>query len=57
MESNLLHQNNKLIILLAKNGRISAGKASRHMHHLFFWVTDKIEKGDVTVEHCRTKEI
>ena len=34
-----------------------AGKASRHIHHRFFLVTDKIEKGDVSVEHRGTKEM
>ena len=52
-----LYQDNKSTILLAKNGRMSAGKASRHIHHRFFLITDKIEKGDVTVEHRGTKEM
>ena len=57
IDNNLLYQDNKLTILLAKNGRMSAGKASRHIHHRFFLVTDKIEKGDVSVEHGGTKEM
>ena len=36
---------------------MSAGKASRHIHHRFFLITDKIEKGDVSVEHRGTKEM
>ena len=35
IDNNLLYQDNKLTILLAKNGRMSAGKASRHIHHRF----------------------
>ena len=56
---NLLYQDNKSTILLAKNGRMLAGKGSRHrhIHHRFFLITDKIEKGDVTVEHRGTKEM
>ena len=57
IDNNLLYQDNKSTILLAKNGRMSAGKASRHIHHRFFLITDKIEKGDVTVEHRGTKEM
>ena len=57
IDNNLLYQDNKSTILLAKNGHMSAGKGSRHIHHRFFLITDKIEKGDVTVEHRRTKEI
>ena len=58
IDNNLLYQdNNKSTILLAKNGRMSAGKASRHIHHRFFLATDKIEKSDVAVEHRGTKEM
>ena len=42
---------------MAKNGLISAGKASRYIHHRFFIITDKIEKGNVLVEHWGTKEM
>ena len=57
IDNNLLYQDNKSTILLAKNGRMSAGKASRHIHNRFFLITDKIQKGDVTVEHRGTKEM
>ena len=57
VDNNVLYQDNKSTILLAKNGRMSAGKASRHIHHRFFLITDKIQKGDVTVEHRGTKEM
>ena len=36
---------------------MSVGKASRHIHNHFFLITDKIEKGDVSVEHRGTKEM
>ena len=35
MNNSLLNQDNMSTILLAKNGRVSAGKASRHIHHHF----------------------
>ena len=57
VDSNVLYQDNKSTILLAKNGRMSAGKASRHIHHRFFLITDKIQKGEVAVEHRGTKEM
>ena len=43
--------------LLTKNGRMFAGKASRNIHHRFFLITDKTEKGDLSVEHRGTKEM
>ena len=51
INNNLLYQDNKSTILLAENGRMSAGKASRHIHHRFFLMTDKIKKRGVSVEH------
>ena len=39
IESNILYQDNKSTILLAKNGRMSAGKNSKHIHHRFFLVS------------------
>ena len=57
IDNNLSYQDSKLTILLSKNGRMSAGKASRHIHHRFFLVTDKIEKGDVSVEHRQAEEM
>ena len=57
IDNNLLYQDNKSTILLAKNGRMSANKASRHIHHRYFLIADKIKKGDITVEHRGTKEM
>ena len=56
-DNSLLYQDNKFAVLLAKNVCMSAGKASRHIHHRFFLIADKIEKGDVSVEHQGTEEI
>ena len=57
VENNVLYQDNKSTILLAKNGRMSAGKASKHIKNRFYLVTDKIAQGDLTVEHRPTKEM
>ena len=42
IDNYLLYQDNKSSIVLAKNGRMFAGKANRHIHHRFFLITDKI---------------
>ena len=36
IENNILYQDNKSTILLAKNGRMSAGKNSKHIKNRFF---------------------
>ena len=48
VESNVLYQDNKSTILLAKNGRMSAGKNSKHIKNRFFLVSDKIAHGTGT---------
>ena len=57
IETNLLYQDNKSTILLAKNGRISVGKNSKHTKNRFFLVTDKIVQGDLEVQYAPTKEM
>ena len=57
IDNNLLYQDNKSTILLAKNGRMSEGKTSRRIHHRVFLITNKIEKEDVSVEHRDAKEM
>ena len=56
IESNLLYHDNKSTILLAKNGRISAGKNSRHIN-FFLLITDKVAQGDLEVRHMGTKSM
>ena len=54
---NVVCQDNKSAILLEKNGRASTGKRSGHINVRYFFVTDRIEKNELTVEHCPTKEM
>ena len=49
IKNNVLYQDNKSTILLAKNGRISAGKASKHIKNRFFLITDKIAQEELTI--------
>ena len=57
IESNVLYQDNKSTILLAKNGRMSAGKNSRHIKNRFFLITDKVAQGDLEIRHTGTKSM
>ena len=41
IENNILYQDNKSIILLAKNGRMSAGNNSKHIKNRFLLITEK----------------
>ena len=57
IEKNILYQDNRSAILLETNGRKSAGKRSRALNIRYFFMTDQIEKGNVSVEYCPTDEL
>ena len=54
---NILYQDNKSTILLAKNGRWSSSKRTKHINNRYFLVKDKIDRGELEVQHCGTKEM
>ena len=55
--NNIVFQDNTSAILLEKNGKRSSGERTRALNIRFFLVTDHIEKGDLTVEHCPTEKM
>ena len=52
VENNVIFQDNTSAILLEKNGKRSSGERTRALNIRFFLITDHIEKGEVSVEHC-----
>jgi len=57
VEENILFQDNKSAMLLEANGRKSAGKRSRHLNIRYFFVTDQVEKGNLSIEYCPTDQM
>lgn len=57
INKNVLCQDNKSAILLETNGKKSSGKRTRALNIRYFFVTDQIEKGNLTVEHCPTEDM
>ena len=57
IENNILYQDNKSIFLLAKNGRMSAGKNREHIKNIFFLITDKFSMGDIEIHHKGKNEM
>jgi len=47
-----IYQDNKSMILLAENGEQSSSQWTRHLNVHYFFVTDKIKKGEVIVVFC-----
>jgi hypothetical protein len=54
---NILFQDNRSTMLLAKNGKVSSTKHTKHINIWYFFITDQIAKGDLTVEWCLTGEM
>jgi hypothetical protein len=54
VRKNILFQDNQSAILLEKNGRLSAGKRSRHLNIRYFFINDQKKKGNIDITFCPT---
>jgi hypothetical protein len=54
VKDNIIYQDNKSTIQLAKNGRTSIGKRSRHLNIKYFLITDLINRKQVNIKYCPT---
>ena len=57
IKKNILYQDNKSTILLENNGKRSSSKRTRAINIRYFFLTDQIEKGNLTVDYCPTTEM
>ncbi len=57
VNDNIIFQDNKSSILLESNGRSSSSKRTKHINARYFFITDRILKGEVRVEWCPTKDM
>ena len=55
LKENIVYQDNQSLMKLEKSGRISCGQKSWHINIHFFWVTDCVKSGDITIEYCPTE--
>ena len=56
-ENTILFQDNKSAILLEKNGRKSSSKRTKHINMRYYFITDRIRNGELSVEHCPTQDM
>ena len=52
-----LNQDNKSAILLEQNGKQSSGKRTRHIDIRYFFIKDRVDKGQVSLRYCPTEEM
>ena len=44
-------------MLLAKNGKASSTKCTKHINIRYFFIMDRIVKGDLSIEWCPTRDM
>ena len=49
-----IYQDNKSAILLEKNGTSSSTKRTKHINVRYFFVTDRVAQGEITIDYCST---
>ena len=54
VNSTIMYQGNQSEILLKNNGRASSSKRTKHLNIRYFFITDRIKKGDLHIEYCPT---
>ena len=54
---NILYQDNTSTIKLEMNGKTSCGKRTRHFDIKLLYVTNLVERKEVTIKYCPTDEM
>jgi hypothetical protein len=49
VQDNILFQDNKSAILLEMNGKASSSKHTKHINIQYFFITDHVDKGNVSL--------
>ena len=57
VSNNILYQDNKSAMLLEMNGRASSSKRTRHIEIRYYYVADRVAKGDLRVVWCPMDEM
>jgi hypothetical protein len=57
VQDNILFQDNKSAILLEKNGKASSSKRTKHVNIRYFFITDRVDKGDISLVWCLTGDM
>src|SRR5210317_2246398 len=57
IRKNILAEDNKSTILLEKNGKKSSSQHTRAINIRYFFITDQVEQGNITIEYCPTGQM
>ena len=54
VNNSTIYQDNGANILLKRNGKRSSKKGTRHISIRYFFITDKVQKGEIDIEYMPT---
>ena len=54
---NIIYQDNQSAILLERNGKASSSKRTKHIAVRYFFITNRIQMGEVHTEWCPTEDM
>ena len=57
VKDNILNEDNTSCIRLAKNGKRSSGNMTKHIKIRYFFVTNRIEAKELSIQHCPTLDM
>ena len=57
LHTNDIFQDNQSAIRMERNGRNSCTGNSRHIHIRYFFVKDRVDKGEVDIKYCPTENM
>jgi hypothetical protein len=57
VNDNIIYQDNNSAMLLEKSGRSSSSKRTKHINIRYYYVADRVAKGDVNVVRCPTDQM
>jgi hypothetical protein len=57
LNDNIAYQDNTSTMRMEKNGKMSTGKMTKHINIRYFFCTDRIKKGELSVQYCPTLDM
>ena len=57
VQDNICYQDNESAIKLEKNGKRSSSKRTRHINIRYYFITDRVANGEVSIEYCPTGDM
>ena len=57
LKDNIAYQDNTSTMRMEENGKMSTGKMTKHINIRYFFCTDRIKKGELSVQYCPTLDM